>query len=191
MKYGSPIFIRIFKAPETLELWVENHKGKFVLFKTYDICNFSGALGPKIKQGDRQSPEGFYFVTKDQLNPWSRFHLAFNIGYPNAYDRYHGRTGNYLMVHGNCVSIGCYAMTDEYIDEIYSMASAALKNTQSFFRVHIFPFKLTNDQLANHKENVSHSFWLGLKEGYDFFEIHKRPPNIEVIKGHYIVSDRD
>ncbi|WP_245929222.1 L,D-transpeptidase family protein [Agarilytica rhodophyticola] len=189
LTYGSPIFIRIFKIPGKLELWVENKQKQFKLFKTYEICNFSGALGPKIKQGDRQSPEGFYFVTKNQLNPWSRFHLSFNLGYPNAYDRYYGRTGNYLMVHGDCVSIGCYAMTDKYIEEIYSMAVAALKNNQSFFRVHIFPFQLTDRVLVKYKDHRSYDFWLELKKGYDFFNNHGYPPNVEVNNGHYTFTD--
>ena len=139
LTYGSPIYIRIFKETSQLEVWIENDTNQFSLFKSYPICDFSGELGPKQKQGDWQSPEGFYFVKPIQLNPWSRYHLSFNLGYPNQYDRSHGRTGSALMVHGNCVSIGCYAMTDPLINEIYSLASAALRNGQPFFRVHAFP----------------------------------------------------
>lgn len=192
LEYGSPIFIRIFKQPGVLELWVEAQDETFTLFKSYDICAFSGDLGPKLKEGDKQSPEGFYFVNAGRLNPNSRFHLSFNLGYPNAYDRYHKRTGSALMVHGNCVSIGCYAMTDAYINEIYAMAVAALKGRdtekggQPFFRVHVFPFKLDQTALDKHKLNQWYHFWQNLKEGYDYFEQHKRPPNVEVEKGKYV-----
>ena len=186
LKYGAPIFIRIFKDPGVLEVWLESRDGTFKNFKNYDICTFSGDFGPKIKQGDNQSPEGFYFVNAERLNPWSRFHLSFNLGYPNKYDRYHGRTGSALMVHGNCVSIGCYAMTDDYINEIYALAAASLKSGQPFFRVHSFPFKLESEALSKHRSNQWHSFWLNLKQGYDYFENHKKPPNVEVLNGKYI-----
>ncbi|TQV65559.1 murein L,D-transpeptidase, partial [Exilibacterium tricleocarpae] len=151
LEYGSPIFIRIFKDPGVLEVWIESDNGAVVNFKNYDICTFSGNLGPKLKEGDNQSPEGFYFVNSGRLNPWSRFHLSFNLGYPNQYDRYHGRTGSALMVHGDCVSIGCYAMTDSYINEIYALGVAALKSGQPFFRVHLFPFKLELENLSKYR----------------------------------------
>lgn len=186
LAYGSPVFIRIFKESSQLELWIEDQHQKFILFKTYDICTFSGDLGPKLKQGDWQSPEGFYFVKPNQLNPWSRFHLSFNLGYPNSYDRVHGRTGNALMVHGSCVSIGCYAMTDEYIDEIYALVNAALKKGQPYFRVHSFPFKLSTERLDKEKNNHWYSFWQNLKEGYDYFETHAVPPNVEVSNRTYV-----
>ncbi len=185
LEYGSPIFIRIFKDPGVLELWVESDDGAFVNFKNYDICTFSGEFGPKLKEGDNQSPEGFYFVNAGRLNPWSRFHLSFNLGYPNTYDRYYGRTGSALMVHGNCVSIGCYAMTNPYINEIYALGVAALKSGQPFFRVHVFPFKLEAEVLVKYDSNQWYSFWLNLKEGYDYFNKHKRPPNVEVSGGLY------
>ncbi len=185
LQYGAPIFIRIFKEPGVLEVWVESHDGTFVHFKDYKICTFSGKLGPKLKTGDRQSPEGFYFVNPGRLNPWSRFHLSFNLGYPNAYDRFHKRTGSALMVHGNCVSIGCYAMTDAYINEIYALATAALASGQPFFRVHVFPFKLETEILAQHSRNKWYSFWTNLKEGYDYFNAHKQPPNVGVANGKY------
>lgn len=186
LKYGAPIFIRIFKDPGVLEIWMESSTGEFVNFKNYDICTFSGRLGPKLRQGDNQSPEGFYFVNPGRLNPWSRFHLSFNLGYPNKYDRHHGRTGSALMVHGDCVSIGCYAMTDVYIDEIYALAVAALGFGQPFFRVHVFPFRLEQENLSKYKSNKWYDFWLNLKEGYDYFKLHKRPPNVEVLNGKYV-----
>lgn len=186
LKYGAPIFIRIFKVPGVLEMWVKSNDGTFKKFKSYKTCSFSGHLGPKLKRGDKQSPEGFYFVNTARLNPWSRFHLSFNLGYPNKYDRYHGRTGSALMVHGSCVSIGCYAMTDPYINEIYALAVAALEAGQPFFRVHSFPFMLESELLSKYSSNQWYPFWSNLKEGYDYFKKYKRPPNVEVVDGKYV-----
>ncbi len=186
LKYGAAIFVRIFKDPGVLEVWVEAEDQSFKHFKSYDICTFSGNLGPKLKEGDNQSPEGFYFVSAGRLNPWSSYHLSFNLGYPNEFDRVHGRTGSALMVHGNCVSIGCYAMTDGYINEIYALAVAALKSGQAYFRVHSFPFKLETKALSKYKANQWYPFWLNLKEGYDYFNKHKKPPNVEVLNGTYV-----
>lgn len=190
LEYGSPIFVRIFKEPGTLEVWVKSESGEFEYFKSYEICSFSGSLGPKLKQGDSQSPEGFYFVNAGRLNPWSQFHLSFNLGYPNEYDRYHGRTGSALMVHGDCVSIGCYAMTDSYINEIYALAVAAFSAGQPFFRVHAFPFELEPEVLRKYQSSEWYAFWMNLKEGYDYFNIHKRPPNVEVSNGSYVFGER-
>jgi murein L,D-transpeptidase YafK len=184
---GSPIFIRIFKASSEVEVWVQKGE-KFTLFKTYPICYFSGKPGPKLKTGDKQSPEGFYQVSARQLNPHSSFHLSFNLGYPNAYDRAHGRTGGALMVHGNCVSIGCYAMTDKYIEEIYTLADAALRNGQHAFHIHAFPFRLTAENLAQHKDDHWLSFWKNLQQGYDYFEQKRVPPKIRVRNKAYIVQ---
>jgi murein L,D-transpeptidase YafK len=189
LKLGAPIFIRIFKESKILEMWLENGK-QFVLFKSYPICTYSGELGPKIRTGDGQSPEGFYSVTPERMNPSSWFHLSFNIGFPNVYDRAHGRTGSSLMVHGNCVSIGCYAMTDAGIEEIYTLADAAFRNGQSFFEVHIFPFRMTGQNLDIRKNSKWFEFWKNLQEGYDWFEQTRRPPNIEVAKLRYVFSDR-
>lgn len=185
LSLGSPIFIRIFKETSELEVWLEKD-GSFLLFKTYPICYFSGKLGPKLKQGDKQSPEGFYFVPPRMLNPNSRFHLSFNLGYPNAYDRHHGRTGDFLMVHGGCQSIGCYAMQDEPIEEIYTLVQSALQNGQAFFRVHAFPFRMTDTNMQRHKDNDWHAFWQNLKTGYDYFEDKKIPPNVELSGGKYV-----
>ena len=156
LRWGAPVFVRIFKEEKELELWVDDGK-VFKHFKTWPICKYSGTLGPKLKEGDGQAPEGFYFVPRSRMNPRSRFHLSFNLGYPNAYDRARQRTGSALMVHGNCVSIGCYAMTDARIEEIYSLCDAALQNGQKFFRVHVFPFRMT---AANQKRH-SNSKWIG------------------------------
>lgn len=184
---GAPVFVRIFKQESELELWAERG-AKYVLVKRYPICKWSGTLGPKLKEGDLQSPEGFYSVTADRLNPNSRFHLSFNVGFPNAYDRAHGRTGSFLMVHGNCVSIGCYAMTDPGIEEIYGMVEAALTAGQPSVQVHIFPFRMTAENLRAHQKSKWIGFWRNLKQGYDAFEIRKRPPEIIVDGRTYRVA---
>ena len=106
---------------------------RFERFATYPICRWSGRLGPKFREGDRQAPEGFYTVDAEQLNPNSRMHRSFNLGFPNAYDQAHGRTGSFLMVHGGCASIGCYAVTDPAVDEIWRMVTAALEQGQARF----------------------------------------------------------
>ncbi len=187
--YGSPIYIRIFKEEKELEVWVRENK-KFVLLKTYPVCTYGGgSLGPKTRKGDGQAPEGFYYVGPSQLNPLSSYHLAFNIGYPNKYDKVHKRTGSAIMVHGNCVSIGCFAMTDGWIEEIYAMAVSAFKNGQSFFRVHIFPFRMTETNMKKHNRSEWYPFWQNLKKGYDFFyEYGNVPPNVEVDKGRYVFN---
>jgi murein L,D-transpeptidase YafK len=186
LQYGAPIFIRIFKDSKKLEIWIKN-KAHFKLFKTYKICTYGrGGLGPKIRQGDGRAPEGFYYVTPIQINPLSNFHLSFNLGYPNAYDKAHGRTGAALMVHGNCVSIGCYAMTDKNIEEIFALAVASLKKGRGFFRVHIFPFRMTVKNMNKHQRSKWYEFWQNLKEGYDFFENNGNlPPNVTVTDKRY------
>ncbi|MCW8880392.1 MAG: hypothetical protein OQK51_25315, partial [Kangiellaceae bacterium] len=122
-------------------------------------------------------------------NPWSRFHLSFNLGYPNKFDRAHGRTGDALMVHGDCVSIGCYAMTDPYIEQIYTLMHQAFEQGQPFIRVHIFPFKMTEQNLNRYKNHKWHNFWLNLKQGYDWFEAKYTPPNVEVAQKRYVFGD--
>jgi len=179
MTYGAPIFIRIFKQERELELWVEKG-GAFECFRTYRIAAMSGTLGPKLKEGDGQAPEGFYFVRPSQMNPSSNYHLSFNLGYPNAYDSAHGRDGSALMVHGNQVSIGCYAMTDPKIEEIYTLADAALRKGQPFFRVHCFPFRMTDENMMKHADSEWIDFWKNLKQGYDAFEKSKQVPNVVV-----------
>lgn len=186
MHLGSEMFIRIFKQESELEIWIRSSNKVYNLYKTFPICTFSGDLGPKLKQGDRQSPEGFYFVNAGRLNPWSRFHLSFNLGYPNVYDRHHGYTGSALMVHGDCVSIGCYAMTDKGIEEIYTLLHKSLETGQPFVRVHVFPFRMTAENMMSRKKSRWYSFWSNLKEGYDWFENTGEPPNVEVSDGRYV-----
>jgi len=183
---GNPIFIRIFKSTQQLEVWIKGSGNRFSLFKSYAICHQSGTLGPKTEEGDRQSPEGFYTVTANQMNPWSKYHLSFNLGYPNEYDRAHERTGSALMVHGRCSSIGCFAMTDYYMDEIYTLAETALAGGQAYFQVHIFPFPLTPAKLAEHKGSPWIDFWQNLGEGYRLFEQEQLPPIVGVVGKRYV-----
>jgi murein L,D-transpeptidase YafK len=184
--WGAPIFIRIFKVEKQLEIWLKQGP-LFKFFKSYPICTYGGkGLGPKIRQGDGKAPEGFYFVTPKQINPHSRYHLSFNLGYPNTYDRMHGYTGSALMVHGDCVSIGCFAMTDEAMEEIYTLADAALKNGQLFFRVHIFPFRMTEINMQTYTDSRWIDFWRNLQLGYEWFiEQGNIPPDVVVHQGRY------
>ncbi len=187
LSFGAPVFVRIFKQENELELWIQNQQ-HYKLYKTYIICFNSGTLGPKLQEGDRQSPEGFYQVGYNQMNPWSNYHLAFNLGYPNEYDRYHKRSGSALMIHGRCSSDGCFAMTDYYMDEIYTLVNEALSHGQRLMQVHIFPFRFSEQNMKNHQDSPWYPFWTNLKEGYDFFEDHHIPPVISVVNGRYAVS---
>ncbi len=189
LSMNNPMFIRAFKSEMKLELWVQStYSPEYKLFKTYNICKKSGALGPKQREGDLQTPEGFYDVTKDRLNPNSQYFLSFNIGYPNAYDRSHGRTGSLLMIHGSCVSEGCLAMTDRQIGEIYLIIEQNFKYGHSNIPVNIYPFRMTKNNMAMHKNSPRYPFWKNLKEGYDYFEIYRRPPDISVRRGKYIIE---
>lgn len=185
---GEAMMIRIFKQEETLEVWKRTSSGQFRLFKSYEICAFSGDLGPKIKEGDRQSPEGFYTITPALMNPRSNYYLAFNTGFPNKFDRAHGRTGSDLMVHGDCSSRGCYAMTDHGIAEIYALARESFKGGNASFQVQIFPFKMTPANLAQQSSNPHLAFWKDIKEGYDLFEIDKQPPAWDVCERQYVFN---
>lgn len=188
LKLGSPVFLRIFKQSRELEVWIQTKNGQFALFKTYEIAAASGVLGPKKLEGDRQAPEGFYYVAQRHLNPQSRFHLSLNIGYPNKFDRAHDYTGSAIMIHGNRVSIGCFAMTDYYIEEIYTLCTSALDSGQPIFRIHSFPFRLTNKNLNNHKSHPALSFWKNLQPGFNYFEKTKTPPNIIAENGKYTIE---
>lgn len=185
---GRPVFIRIFKAEFELELWMLR-AGRFQRFATYPICRWSGNLGPKLREGDRQAPEGFYTVDADALNPNSRWHRSFNIGFPNAYDRAHGRTGSFLMVHGGCGSIGCYAMTDPVIDEVWRLITAALDKGQARIPVHIFPFRMTPETMHRMQGHRWHGFWTELKAGHDHFEANLLPPRVTLCEGRYRIAD--
>jgi murein L,D-transpeptidase YafK len=184
---GAPIFMRIFKKESELELWMK--KGpRYVLFATYPICRWSGDLGPKLAQGDRQSPEGFYTVARRQLNPNSRWHLSFNLGYPNAFDRSQKRTGDYLMVHGGCGSIGCYAVTNPVIDEIWQIITKAFASGQPRFHVHVMPFRWSDWNTRLHEADRWRDFWSDLRRGHDLFETTGLPPSVSVCRGRYAVA---
>jgi murein L,D-transpeptidase YafK len=181
---GAPILVRIFKREFELEIWVKRGD-QFVRFATYPVCMWSGDLGPKIKQGDRQAPEGFYTVDQSAMNPNSKYRRSFNLGFPNAFDRAHERTGSALMVHGDCRSIGCYAMTDPVIDEIWALTTAALNGGQKRFQVQVFPFRMTDANMAWHAQDASAPFWRQLQKGYDSFEKERVPPVVGVCNGAY------
>ena len=190
---GAELYIRILKTTQTqakgeLQLWKRGAGGQYDLDRSFDICTWSGDLGPKLREGDGQSPEGFYFIKPASLNRNSSYHLSFNLGFPNAYDRAHDRTGSFLMVHGECVSIGCYAMTNDGIEEIYADVEAAFAGGQSFIRVHIFPFEMTAENLEAQRDNPNHAFWKNLKTGWDWFEREKTPPNVTVRNKAYIFN---
>lgn len=185
--WGSPMFIRIFKKENVLEVWMRDNDGKFRLFRDYPICVYSGDLGPKIRIGDKQSPEGVYHVDRKALRPHSRYHRGLELNFPNTFDRAHGRTGKYLMIHGDCVSTGCYAMGDKPMEEIYNLTESALKHGQTKIAVHAFPFRLTREQLANHRFHPQHDFWVMLAPIYQAFETLRVPPEVKVSEKSYLL----
>jgi murein L,D-transpeptidase YafK len=186
MDLQSPILVRLFKQEAELEVWKQNRSGKFELLKTYPICRWSGDLGPKVREGDRQAPEGFYTISPAQMNPQSAYYLSFNTGYPNAYDRALGHTGSELMVHGDCSSRGCYAMTDEQIAEIYSLGRESFFGGQKAFQFEAFPFRMTPVNMAKHRNNPNMAFWKMIKEGYDHFEVTHQEPKVDFCEKKYV-----
>jgi len=186
MEKDSPILARIFKEEAEMEIWKKNRDGQYALLKTYPICRWSGDLGPKKKEGDRQAPEGFYTITPGQMNPASNYYLAFNTGFPNSYDRAWGYTGSELMVHGDCSSRGCYAMTDEQIQEIYALARESFFGGQKSFQLEAFPFRMTALNMAKHRNNPNFAFWKMIKEGYDHFEATRQEPKVAVCEKRYV-----
>ena len=189
LRFGAPIFLRIFKESRELELWIESGD-RFELFRIYEICNHSRYVGPKLKARDARSPEGFYFVNSRRMLPSSKFHLALNLGYPNSYDRVNNRTGSTQTIRGGCSSNGSYAMTNPAIEEIYTLVDAALRGDQPFIRVHIFPFPMTEPKMQRYRYSKWLGFWESLKEGYDIFERERKPPNVEVQKGKYVFESQ-
>lgn len=185
LKLGQPAFIRIFKESRELELWLKGADDHWKLFRNYPIATFSGTLGPKTREGDMQAPEGFYSFTQKQLNPASKYHLSFNIGYPNVHDLSHQCTGGLIMVHGSIVSVGCFAMTDPLIEEIYLVVEAALNNTSSV-PVHVFPFRMTAERMHKEQNSPHVDFWRSLQSGHDIFESSHRVPKITVENGRYV-----
>jgi len=186
MDLNSPILVRLFKQEAELEIWKQDRSGRFALLKTYPICRWSGDLGPKIREGDRQAPEGFYSISPGQMNPQSAYYLSFNTGYPNAFDKALGRNGSQLMVHGDCSSRGCYAMTDEQIAEIYSLGRESFFGGQKSFQLQAYPFKMTPANMAKHRNNPHMPFWKMIKEGNDHFEVTRQEPKVDFCEKKYV-----
>jgi murein L,D-transpeptidase YafK len=191
MEKESPILIRIFKEEAELEVWKEDDSGRFALFRTYPVCRWSGQLGPKIKTGDRQAPEGFYTITPGMMNPNSSQYLSINTGFPNAYDRANGRTGSFLMIHGGCSSAGCYAMTDEQMAEIYALAREAFFAGQTSFQLQAYPFRMTPLNMARHRNSPHMAFWEMIKQGHDRFEVTHLAPRVDVCERRYLFDATD
>lgn len=189
------LLLRSFKSERVLELWAGNGK-ELVLVKSYAVCAPSGVLGPKREEGDLQVPEGFYSV--DALNPWSTFHLSMHVDYPNAADRARSskagvtRFGGAIMVHGNCVTIGCIPIEDEPIKELFLVVTdAKARGTRT--PIHIFPRRLDDASLselmASDAPEDSKALWRELADGYRAFESKRRVPRVIVDKaGRYVVK---
>ncbi|HEY4863351.1 MAG TPA: murein L,D-transpeptidase family protein [Xanthobacteraceae bacterium] len=188
MAKETPILVRIFKEESELEVWKQTKEGQYDLLKTYPICRWSGELGPKVKQGDRQAPEGFYMISPGLMNPNSAYYLAFNMGFPNAFDKALGRSGANLMVHGDCSSSGCYAMTDDQIGEIFALARESFDGGQRAFQVQAYPFRMSAANMAKHRDNPNMAFWRMLKEGNDHFEVTRQEPKVEVCDKRYVFN---
>ena len=186
MPKHSRILVRIFKEEAELDVWKQDTTGHFQLLKIYPICRWSGDLGPKMHEGDRQTPEGFYTIAPELMNPNSNFYLAINTGFPNAFDKSNSRHGTFLMIHGDCSSSGCYAMTDEQIGEIYSLARDSLLGGRPSFQVQAYPFRLTPANLARHRTNPHIAFWKMLKVGNDHFEATHLEPKVDVCDRRYV-----
>lgn len=184
----SALYIRIFKEESELEVWKARPGGRFVHIKTYPICNWSGKLGPKQSLGDHMAPEGFYSLGHDSLKPDSTYHLALNIGYPNALDKALGRTGDFIMVHGKCVSVGCFAMTDDLIEEIYAFVRDSTAGGETRVPLHIFPFRMTAKNILAHNDHPALPTWTPLKEAYDDFSTSRMPPRVAICSKRYIVN---
>ncbi len=191
MDRGAPILVRVFKESSELEVWKQDRSGRYALLKTYPVCYYSGGLGPKKAEGDHQAPEGFYDVKLGQMNPHSIEYLSFNVGYPNAYDKALGRTGDSLMIHGGCRSVGCYAMTHDQIEEIYRLAYEAFAGGQTDVQLQAYPFRMNAANLEAHKADPNLPFWQMLKRGSDLFEATAQPPRVDVCDQAYVFGPAD
>lgn len=183
VKSGDPIFIRIVKDIRNLELWMQpGGRGDYVLVKEYPVLGMSGKLGPKEKKGDLQAPEGFYRTYKSLLNPNSSYHLSFNVGYPNNWDKLHGRTGSLIMIHGSDVSVGCYAMGDEGVEEIYGLVESYVKSRKGGqgVPIHVYPFVPNTVRLLKEAKNKYFPFWCFLAEAWYWTEENRAPAPVEM-----------
>ena len=185
---NSPVLIRTYKKEAEFEIWKMKADGRYVHFKTFPMCRWSGQLGPKLREGDRQVPEGFYRITPGQMNPTSQYYLSFNVGYPNAYDRAHGASGGSIFVHGACSSAGCFSMTDAQIDQIYAVAREAFSGGQQVIQMQSYPFHMSAENLARYRNDPNIAFWRNLKEGADNFEVSKQDVNVGVCGRHYVFN---
>ena len=186
MTPADPILVRIFKDESELEIWKRDRTGRYALLKTFPMCRWSGKLGPKTKEGDRQAPEGFYHVSAGMLNPNSQYYLSFNLGYPNKLESALGYTGDALMVHGACTSAGCYALTDAGVAQIYAIVREAIRGGQSSFQVQAFPFRMTPENMARNRNDPNFDFWTNLKQGYDILEVTGRQPQLSYCGRRYV-----
>ena len=188
-RLGAPMLLRVFKLEREVEVWVQpEDQQTFVLFRIFPICFYSGKLGPKVKEGDMQSPEGFYFVGPAQMRAKSQYHRAIDFAFPNDYDAAQGYTGTELLIHGNCVSSGCYAMTDPFVEQLFELGSATAATAAQGFWIHAFPFHMTAEALAGQQDSPWLGFWEQLKAGYDAFETSRVPPHIRVEGGRYVIA---
>lgn len=185
MLAADPVLVRIFKLESELEVWKRDKTGNYALLKTYPMCRWSGKLGPKTEEGDRQAPEGFYSVSAWQLNPRSQYFLSFDLGFPNRLERAKGYSGTALMVHGACSSSGCYAISDQHVAELYAVVRDALRGGQAGFQVQAYPFRMTPENLAAYRDDANFGFWMDLKEGFDRFEVLRQPPGFGFCDGRY------
>ena len=185
---NSAVLIRTYKKEAEFEIWKMKPDGRYVHFKTFPMCRWSGQLGPKMREGDRQVPEGFYRITPGQMNPNSHYYLSFNVGYPNAYDRAHGASGGSVMVHGACSSAGCFSMTDAQVDQIYAIAREAFNGGQQAIQMQSYPFHMTPENIAKYRDDTNIGFWKQLKEGSDNFDVSKQDVTVGVCARHYVFN---
>ncbi len=184
----APVLIRTYKKEAELEIWKMKADGHYAYLKSFPMCRWSGQLGPKVREGDRQVPEGFYSITPARMNPNSAYYLSFDVGYPNAYDRAMGHTGGSIMVHGICSSAGCFSMTDAQIAEIYAIAREAFAGGQRAIQMQSYPFHMTAENLAKYRLDKNIGFWNQLKEGFDNFEVTKQDVAVGVCNRHYVFN---
>jgi murein L,D-transpeptidase YafK len=184
VRLASPIVIRVFKTESELEVWKELD-GSYILFATYPICHWSGSVGPKLRDGDKQAPEGFYAVNRALSRHVGRWPKSLNLGFPNLLDQSEARTGNNILIHGGCSSVGCFAMTNPVMDEIHNLTEAAIEGGQEYVPVHVFPFRMTDANMKAKADSPWLHFWSNLKEGYDLFEQFKKPMSVSVCDGRY------
>ena len=189
VKLGAPVLLRVFKSESEFEVWIRKDDASYVLFATYPVCHWSGTLGPKLREGDKQTPEGFYTVTRAQMRHIGRWPRSLNLGFPNVFDQVQARNGSHILVHGGCSSVGCFAMTNAVVEEIYGFVEKAVAGGQTYVPVHVFPFRMSEANLALQKDSPWQPFWANLKEGYDFVERAKRPPRISVCDSRYKFQD--